>query len=169
MPLKTGLGYVTIDELKDYENMGAGYGHDYLCPKIYTTRKSPLKGEYYVVKGSRFKAEPVEPRIEFKVERSLELNLDLEAINIGGTWVHHELLQQKETDDDIIQKVRDIFNMPPGYTFPELDLGYKGATFEDLKNVLLDCNKGATVDTPFYVNGPLMPITPDMGREDIDV
>lgn len=136
-----------------------------LCPKIYTSRKSPLKGEYYVVEGSRFKAKPVVPRIEFKVERSLELNLDLEAIKISGTWVHHSLLQQKETtDDSITQKLRDVFNMPSGYTFPEFDLGYKGVTFEDLKNVLLNCNKGATINTPFYVN-QMEPIKSDRRLE----
>lgn len=159
MPLRAGLGLITSQELDDYYfNDSSFVSKPILVPKIYTTRKHRLKGEYCVVRGSRFKAKPVEPKITFETEKSFELDLSLEAIKIKGTWVHHELLQ-KETKDPIIQKLKDIFNMPAGHTFPEFDLGYKGATFEDLKDVLLKCNKGATINTPFHVNGRLLPIT----------
>ena len=157
IPLRAGLGHIPPEQ--NISNYSSAQGFE-LCPKIYTSRKSPLKGEYVVVEGSRYKAKPVEPRIEFKVEQSFELNLNLEAVRIGGTWVHHSLLQKKDVIyDDIILKFRGIFNMLEGYSFPELDLGYKGATFEELKNVLLNLNPTETsLDTPFYVNGPLKPI-----------
>ena len=193
MPLRAGLGLITEDELKEWSDrhckkcglmmVSQRYRMAHfpdspacecknpeslmeLCPKIYTTRKSPLKGEYYVVEGSRFKAKPVEPRIEFKVEQSWELDLGLEAIKFGKTMANHTLLQKKEIDDFVIRKLVESFNTLEGHSFPELDLGYKTATFEGLKNVLLNCNKGTTIDTPFYVNR-LEPINSDRGQGDI--
>jgi len=99
-----------------------------LCPKIYTTRTHRLSGEYYVVEGSRFKAKPVVPEIRFKVTTVASLNL-------------HD----------------GVVTFPPRFdfswkTFPEKDLGVKGATFEQLRDELLRLNKKATIDTPFFVN-----------------
>lgn len=155
MPLQAGLGYIASSMLQEYDyevhQKHPPYFVPKLCPKIYTTRTRRMKGEYYVVEGSRFKAKPVEPRIEFKVEKSFEVNLSLESLYSGCTWIHHTLLQQ-ETTVPLIQRIQDVFNMPSDYSFPELDLGYKGATFEDLKNELLKLNPKATLDTPFFMN-----------------
>lgn len=152
MPLRAGLGLITAAELQEVSSMHELHDEIELCPKIYTSRKKPLKGEYYVVEGSRFKAKPVEPRIEFKVEQTWELNLSLEAIKFGSTLTNHTLLQKKEINDFIIQKMIESFDMLEDHTFPELDLGYKRATFNELKEVLLGCNKGTTINTPFHIN-----------------
>jgi hypothetical protein len=39
-----------------------------------------------------------------------------------------------------------------GYTFPELDLGFAGATWEMFVKVLLKLNKKATIDSQFVIN-----------------
>jgi len=122
MPLRAGLGLVSERDLYNYqerEYLTRQDGVPQLCKKIYTTRTHRLSGEYYVVKGSRFKAKAVEPRIEFQVRKSWKL--DLLGLNLTES-------------------------------FPELDLGIKGATFNDLKNELLKLNKTATIDTPFYIS-----------------
>lgn len=95
------------------------------CPKCYTTRTHRLKGQYYVVEGNRFKAVPVIPRIEFRVTKSYLLNL-------------------KSAEFKGLEK--------NGYCFAELDLGIKGATFEQLRAELLRLNPKANIDTPFYVS-----------------
>lgn len=123
LPLRAGLGMITEGELENHP------GFSGLCPKIYTTRNRPLQGEYYVVEGSRFKAKPVEPGIKFKVTKVAELNL------------HGVLTVPPNNEFEFSWK-----------TFPELDLGIKGATFEQLRNELLRLNPKATIDTPFYVN-----------------
>ncbi len=115
--------------LTDFE-----YNPEMLCPKIYTTRTRRLSGEYVVVEGSRFRAKPVEPEIKFNVSISEELDLKRAIF---------------KKDDNIIGWA--IANRGD-LTFPELDLGIKGATFEHLKNELLRLNKKATIETPFYVN-----------------
>lgn len=136
MPLKAGLGIITELELSEY------FGHwnkfsmnkrPVLCPKIYTTRTRPMKGEYQVVRGSRFKAVPLDPPIEFQVRSSVPFNLR----------------------DLSIPMVIDVTG-PPGlhkkYTIPELDLGVVGTTAEMLREELLKLNKKATLDTPMYIN-----------------
>lgn len=136
MPLKAGLGIITEQELSEY------FGHwnkfpsatrPVLCPKIYTTRTRPMAGEYQVVRGSRFKAVPLDPPIEFQVKYSVLFNLkDLSTptcINITGSAELHRK-----------------------YKIPELDLGVVGTTAEMLRDELLKLNKKATLDTPMYIN-----------------
>ena len=119
-----------------------------VCPKIYTTRlnqlrfnpvdprKSPI---YKVVQGSRYGAKPIDPPIEFKVERSYTLFLKSQYI-----WSSTPM------------NTPDKYSAPwsylnkDGYTFPELDLGFKGATWEMLIYALHKLNK--TDKTIFYVN-----------------
>lgn len=91
-------------------------------------------------KGSRFSAKPVEPRVEFRVRGVWELHLrskELYDYSYGEIRYGNEGLEKLSQD---------------GLTYPELDLGYKYATFEDLVEELLHLNKKATLDTPFYVN-----------------
>lgn len=114
-----------------------------LAPKIYTTRTKPLKGEYVVIGGSRFKPFIIEPRVEFTVAKVWELNLRTARIKEHGysdaLWWEVGLLDQKDP-------------LKPRYTFGELDLGIKGISFEEYTKVLLSLNKNVTLDTPFYVN-----------------
>ncbi len=139
MPLKAGLGIVSERDLFNYtelENMVRRDEFPELCQKIYTTRTRKMSGEYVVVEGSWFKAVPVQPSITFKVAKTWQLDLKKERFLIDGTfsltkYLHLEL---------------------PDYTFPELDLGLKGATFQDLREELLKLNKNATIDTPFYIS-----------------
>lgn len=141
IPLRMGLGYLShIEAAPDYN-----YGHPQdrqLCPKIFTTRTHRLKGEYYVVEGSRYKARPVKPRIEFRVRSVYELNLRDGTVKdqFGLVFPVSEFRQF------VINGRR--FD----YTFPELDLGIKGATFEELKKELLRLNPRASEDTTFYVH-----------------
>ena len=128
-PLRAGLGLITEEELPQT-----------LCQKIYTTRTRPLSGEYIVVEGSRFKAKPVEPEIRFKVNQTWELSLKHGLIypwytaKAGSVWGGTNILEKD------------------GLLFPELDLGFRGATFEQLRDELLRLNKKATIETPFYVS-----------------
>ena len=122
-PLRAGLGLIPENELPQT-----------FCQKIYTTRTRRLSGEYIVVEGSRFKAKPVEPEIKFKVGISEEIDLK------RGIF---------KKDDSIIGWA--IANRGD-LTFPELDLGFRGATFEQLRDELLRLNKKATIETPFYVS-----------------
>lgn len=128
LPLRAGLGYITEEELSNYP------GFTGLCPKIYTTRTRPMKGAYYVVEGSRFKAKPVEPRIEFQVRISEELDLRKGIFKKNNSIVGWTIANRNDL------------------TFPELDLGVHGATFEQLRDELLRLNPKTTIDTPFYVN-----------------
>ena len=136
MPLKAGLGIITEEELKDYELVWQSRINSFkqlLCPKIYTTRTRPMAGEYQVVRGSRFKAVPLDPPIEFKVKYSVPFNLkDLSiptCIDITGSAELHRK-----------------------YTIPELDLGVVGTTAEMLRGELIKLNKKVTLDTPMYIN-----------------
>jgi len=149
MPLRAGLGLISNEKLREYAVFNGSkvkeailkayqqtcksltdirYSPEMLCPKIYTTRTHHLSGEYIVVEGSRFKAKPVVPEIRFKVTKVASLNL-------------HD----------------GVATFPPMFdfswkTFPEKDLGVKGAAFEQLRDELLHLNKKATLDTPFYIN-----------------
>lgn len=133
LPLRAGLGLVAEEELNNHP------GFTGLCPKIYTTRTRPMKGEYYVVEGSRFKAKPVKPRIEFRCTQSCKLDLRNALVLTGNKscsdlWATPQILARNDL------------------TFPELDLGIKRSTFEQLRDELLRLNKKATLDTPFFVN-----------------
>ncbi len=135
LPLRAGLGLITEKELELQTQACASISRfTVLCPKIYTTRTRPMNGEYYVVEGSRFKAKPVEPRIEFRVEISEEFDLRRGIFRKGNVLVSWAIASRNDL------------------SFPELDLGIRGATFEKLRDELLRLNPKATIDTPFYVN-----------------
>lgn len=145
MPLRAGLGLITIKTLQDYnlERAKTKPANEKpfltLTPKFYTTRTHKLDGEYQVVEGSRFKAKPVYPRIEFRVDMSCRLDLrnalvTTDTEKYGEVWAMLPILSR----DDL--------------TFPELDLGIKGRSFSDLRDELLRLNKKATIDTSFYVS-----------------
>ncbi len=133
LPLRWGLGQYTNSQIETLSGLFKPDAPDNpknkYCPKLYTTRTHSLSGEYYVVEGSRFKATPVEPRIEFQVRKVAKLNL------------HGVLEQQPGHEFDFYWK-----------TFPAQDLGVRGTTFEQLRDELLRLNPKATIDTPFYVN-----------------
>lgn len=132
IPLRMGLEYIQTKEVYNYNGNGLIF-----CPKIYTTRLHPLFGEYYVVEGSRFKAKPVEPRIEFRVDTHCQLDLRNALASVDcKTWVWgtHRILARGED------------------SFAELDLGVKGVHFDHLRDELLRLNPKADLDTPFYVN-----------------
>lgn len=118
---------------------GARYGY---CPKLFTTRLHPLSGECYVVEGSRYKAHPVKPRIEFHaspvclIDFRSKVFLDLDHHGFWHEWDHFTTY-----DNDV------------GHTtFAEYDIGIRGASFSDLRDTLLRLNKKATINTPFFVN-----------------
>lgn len=137
MPLKAGLGIITEDELQEYKIDWLLKGKNntpILCPKIYTTRTRRMEGEYQVVRGSRFKAKPLDPPIHFKVVEVLEVDFSTNLLLTGNSALYPSYL-----DHD-------------GYTFPELDLGIKGTKMKMLHDELLRLNKKSTVDTAFYIN-----------------
>ena len=137
MPLKAGLGMITKKELEHYNDLKNLYPETdvgTLCPKIYTTRTRRMSGEYQVVRGSRFKAKPLDQPIQFKVIESFEIDFESELLLFCGGTLHPAYLSKD------------------GYTFPELDLGIKSTTMKMLHDELLRLNKKATVDTPFYIN-----------------
>lgn len=141
VPLRWGLGYI---EPPSFERSR-------FSPKIYTTRTHALKGEYYVVEGSRFKAKPVEPRIEFQVKASFKINLRKAILEFDDGLIG----ECGMLDGYRLERLVGSFfkNVPKEiYTYPELDLGVGGATFYNLRSELLRLNKNATLDTPFYVN-----------------
>ena len=146
MPLRAGLGLASSEELAAYNTERARVTpigvqpptFTRLCEKIYTTRTRGMSGEYYVVEGSRFKAKAVEPEIKFEAEPIYILYLQTLSIHdLNGEYV--------------CSTIRRV-NFKGHCTFPELDLGYRGATFEQLRDELLKLNPKATIDTPFYVN-----------------
>lgn len=138
LPLRWGLGQYTDAQIETLSGLFKPDAPDNpknkYCPKIYTTRTRPMQGEYYVVEGSRFKAKPVEPRIEFQVRISEELDLRRAVFKKNNNIVGWAIANRNDL------------------TFPELDLGIKGSIFEQLRDELLRLNKKATIDTPFFVN-----------------
>ena len=137
MPLKAGLGMISKDALQVYQdhmnsNPATAVGN--LCPKIYTTRTRRMLGEYQVVRGSRFKAKPLDPPIQFKVVESFEIDFESESLLICGDSLHLSYLNTSE------------------YTLAELDLGIDGTTTKKLHSELLRLNKKSVVDTTFYIN-----------------
>lgn len=137
MPLMAGLKMIPEDALQVYQdhmNSNPKTAVGDLCPKIYTTRTRRMSGEYQVVRGSRFKAKPLDPPIQFKVEESYEIDFNSYLLLAGGSAFHPSYLEWRN------------------YTFPELDLGIKGTTVKMLHDELLRLNKKSTVDTTFYIN-----------------
>jgi hypothetical protein len=134
IPLRMGLGYILAAEVYNFNGNGLT-----LCPKLYTTRTHPLSGEYIVVEGSRFKAKPVEPEIKFKADFVASFTIN-DVIQYGISWLEMALYAFRIRFGNINR------------SFPEFDLGFRGATFENLRDELLKLNKKATIDTSFYVN-----------------
>jgi hypothetical protein len=125
VPLRWGLEYIELPS----------FMKNRFAPKVYTTRTHPLKGAYYAVEGSRFDAHPVEPKLEFTVVGNCMIDLrNAQVTTDGQTWF------------------TDVILAKNGYSFAELDLGVKGATFEQLRGELLRSYPKATLDTPFYVS-----------------
>lgn len=136
MPLKAGLGLISEAELKDYKidwALKKKNNVPVLCPKIYTTRTRPLAGEYQVVKGSRFKAAPLDPPIEFQVKSSIPFYL-------------------KDLSIPMAVDITGVPGLHRKYTIPEMDIGIVGTTAEFLREELLRLNKTATLDTPMFIN-----------------
>lgn len=128
MPLRMGCGYIQARAIYNWEGNGINY-----VPKNYTTRTHQLSGEYYVVEGSRFKATPVKPRIEFRA--NVVASFCIDDVEVYG-----------------ISRLKNALPDKDGFSYPESDLGYAGATFEQLGDELLRLNPRATIDTLFYVN-----------------
>lgn len=149
--LRWGLGLESEKEAKGYFYTEMTGARELTCPKIFTTRLSqlhfnradPRKSPVYnVVKGARYGAKPLDPPIRFQVERSYTLFL-----KSGTIWSSTPLKgvpEKYSTTWDYLNK--------DGYTFPELDLGFRGATWEMVVKTLLALNKKATVDSQFVVN-----------------
>ena len=137
MPLMAGLNMISKDALQVYEdhmNSNSLSTACHLCPKIYTTRTRRMSGEYQVVRGSRFKAKPLDPPIQFKVVESFEIDFGTESLLCCGDSLHLSYLNTL------------------GYTLAELDIGIDGTTTKKLHSELLRLNKKATADTTFYIN-----------------
>lgn len=127
---------ITEDELENYDNNRSLWPTEpttFLCPKIYTTRTRRMSGEYQVVQGSRYKAVPLDPPIEFQVKSSVPFNLKDLSVSMSGF-------------------VGGDFDLLKRFTIPELDLGIMGTTAAMLRDELLKLNKKATVDTPMFIN-----------------
>ena len=137
LPLRWGLGQYSDEQISKFSGKFKQDAPDHpgqYCPKTHTTRTRPMKGEYYVVEGSRFKAKPVEPRIEFQVRISEELDIRRGVFKKDNTIVGWAIADRN------------------GLSFPELDLGIRGSTFMQLRDELLRLNPKATIDSVFYVN-----------------
>lgn len=139
-PLRAGLGYIPESQLPQN-----------LCPKVFTTRLNQLHFDsvnprlspvYEVVHGDRYHAKAVDPAIKFKVERTYTLFLKQ-----GAIWSSTPL----KGVPDKYSTTWDYLNKD-GYTFPELDLGFNGATWDMLVKTLLELNKKATIDSQFVVH-----------------
>ncbi len=147
LPLRWGLGQYTNEQIealiRKFKPNAPDSPKKY-CHKIYTTRTHQLSGEYVVVEGDRYHAKPVEPEIRFRADPAITMKLNLltELVSIDGEWGAGGI----HTSECYWKLNRD------GLTFPELDLGIRGATFEQLRDELLRLNPKANLDTPFYVN-----------------
>lgn len=129
IPLRLGLGYIdTAEAVEAIDKMHPPRANFDIAPKLYTIRTHRLSGDYYVVEGSRFKAKPVEPRIEFTSNPVATIKF-LEPI-IEWYSIHDKI----------------------PINLPELDLGIRGVTFTHLRDELLKLNKNATVETKFHIN-----------------
>jgi len=130
--LRWGLGYITEDEAKeaiDSVPHMCGDEPPSLGPKIYTTCTHRLSGDYYVVEGSRFKAKPVEPRIEFTAHPVA-------------------IIQFSDRPSIVWQSFHDQLPLK----LPELDLGITGVTFRQLQDEVFRRNRNITADTVFSIN-----------------
>lgn len=130
IPLRLGLGYLTLEQARAaIADKYPDTARPILLPKQFTTRKHRLNGDYYVVAGSRFKAEPLEPRIEFTA---------------------HDIATIKFTFPPTIEWHSQEDNIPSNLA--EIDLGISGATFDHLRAELFRLNKNVTSDTIFHIN-----------------
>ena len=137
IPLRLGLGYLTAEQAgAAMKTMYPSQSNFDFAPKLYTTRTRQLSGDYYVVEGSRFKAKPVEPRIEFTAHPVATIQFADEHL----TLLYRPSIEWHSPEDQI----------PPN--LPELDLGISGVTFSHLRDELFKLNKNAALDTLFHIN-----------------
>jgi len=139
VPLRWGLGYLSEEEArKESKKLSVE-----ICPKIFTTRTHRLMGDYVAIEGSRYKAKPVEPRIEFEVKESWEFDIKTGKVTqiINGETFQIDASRFKPFPDEFSR-----------YTFPELDLGIRGTTFDELKHVLIRLNTKVKLGMNFYIN-----------------
>lgn len=129
IPLRMGLGYLTSEQADESRRKKYGKVAPIFSPKLYTTRTHRLNGDYHVVVGSRFKAKPLEPRIEFTAHPVATIQFKIPPV-VG--W---------HSEDDHIPT-----------NLAELDLGISGATLNHLRAELFKLNKNVTGDTIFHVN-----------------
>ena len=130
VPLRLGLAYLTSEQADAAaEKIKYDIARPTLLPKMYTTRTHRLNGEYYVVQGSRFKAEPLEPRIEFMA---------------------HDVATIQFTFPPKLEWHSQVDLIPTNLA--ELDLGILGVSLDHLRAELFKLNKKVTTDTVFHIN-----------------
>lgn len=129
IPLRMGLGYLTDEQVIEARRKIYKVYCPIFSPKLYTTRTHRLNGDYYVVAGSRFKAKPVEPRIEFTAHPVATIQFKFPPV-----------VEWNSQDDQIPTNLA------------EHDLGIQGATLDYLRAELFRLNKNVTGDTIFHVN-----------------
>ena len=129
IPLRLGLGYLTAEQADEARRKRYGKVAPILLPKLYTTRTHRLNGEYYVVEGSRFKAKPLEPRIEFTAHPVATIQFNFPPV-----------VEWHSQDDQIPTNLA------------EQDLGIQGVTLDHLRAELFRLNKKVTSDTIFHIN-----------------
>ncbi len=153
LPLRWGLGQYTDKDINTicslFKEDAPDNPKNLYCKKLYTTRSKPLSGIYQVFEGDRYHAKPVEKPIIFKVDSTIKMTLNLltESVHLDGDWPSgqiHESVCYWKLDKE-------------GLTFPELDLGIKGATFEQLRDELLKSYPKADINTSFYIS-KLLPL-----------
>jgi len=148
LPLRWGLNQYTDAQIETLSSIFKPDAPDNpknrFCPKIYTTRSKPLKGIFQVVEGDRFHPQPVQDPIFFKVDGTITMTLNLltEIISFDGEWASGQIHSSA--------CYWGLDRKP--WTFLELDMGIRGATFEDLKAELLKSYPKADEGTPFYVS-----------------
>jgi len=129
IPLRLGLGYFTSEQADEARRKKYNKVAPIFLPKLYTTRTHKLNGDYYVVEGSRFKAKPVEPRIEFTA---------------------HPVATIKFTFPPAVEWYSQEDTIPANIA--ELDLGIAGVTLDHVRAELFRLNKNVTTDTIFHIN-----------------
>lgn len=154
IPLRLGLGYLTAEQADEARRKKYHKAAPIFMPKLYTTRTHKLNGDYYVVEGSRFKAKPVEPRIEFTAHPVATIQFsDKVSIN----WYSpNDQIPTNLPELDL--GIRGSGNMSVSVVragrsnLPELDLNTTGLTFDHLRDELFKLNKNVTADTLFHIN-----------------